>query len=122
MVKAFSMAPPPAQSARDGTGTSGLAGSGGSKPTRSVKPFSAWVPSQKGLVLEPPHRQSSTCTVLPNVRPVPLTSSAAPFTSRGPSRIGVISSAPSRGSSGENGCVGGSPVASNLIVACVPSQ
>src|SRR5262249_12320196 len=78
------------------------------------KPMRAWVPSQKGLVLLPPQRQSFACVTRATTRPVPLVISRLPRTRRGPSTSGSIARGPSRCASMAASPVGGSPLAANF--------
>ena len=82
----------------------------------------ACVPSQNGLVLLPPHRQSCADSSRATTRPVPEMISMLPRTCSGPSVSGVTSSGPSRTDSMSALPVGGSPLAAKFTSWCEPSQ
>src|SRR5215813_750237 len=82
----------------------------------------ACVPSQKGLLREPPQRHSRALVTRSTVRPVPAQISAEPDTASGPFICGEITSAPPRLSSGSLGLVSGSPLAMNPIALWLSSQ
>ena len=86
------------------------------------KPIRVWVPSQKGLLADPPHLHRRAVVTRSMVRPVPAQISRGPDTASGPLCCGVIVSAPSRGVSCSLGRVVGSPVATKCASLCEPSQ
>jgi hypothetical protein len=88
----------------------------------ALKPMRACVPSQKGLLREPPQRQSRTLARRSIVRPVPAQTSTDPDTANGPLVCGVMRSVPPLAASGWLALVSGSPLATKRIALWLSSQ
>jgi hypothetical protein len=82
----------------------------------------ACVPSQKGLLAEPPQRHRRAAVTRSTVRPVPAQSSRLPRTRRGPFFWRRMSSTPPRAARGSERRVAGSPVATKPMLLWLPSQ
>ena len=65
-----------------------------------LKPFLLWVPSQKGLLEEPPHRHRKVSVPRVTVRPVPEQTSSGPSILSGPFGRSVTLRGPLRTASG----------------------
>src|SRR3954470_5983886 len=96
------------------------AGRGRGGALGAAKPDRLWVPSQKGLMPDFPHRHSATVSRPGSISsPSWSTSRNSPRTIRGPSRYGVIVAPPVRGGPPAGTSSRGGSVGTGLIAGTV---